>query len=633
MAELTVSIDKSFDNNYALNNYIYYQSITLSAERQVMLVSSAQPSITNPMMTECYIHFKAKNYVKLAKQIYRPNLKDNCLYINSDDRIYLDVRLTDKLSVSIIPKPPTASSILISILDNTKLREIDTITDLVNTKIKSTLIQSVVNVNTYIGFLAPFRLNINIISILNDTNQEINHGFVDESTKIIFVNMEKKSLKINLTSINFENIGVGGLEREFTDLIKSIFITRIIPTELYKKFGIKHAKGAILYGPPGTGKTLIARRIGALIGCKNIKIINGPELLNKYVGESEKNIRECFETARRNPDELHLLIFDEFDSIAGKRSGSEFNQHSDKLVGQLLTELDGVEEMNNIIVFALTNRLDIIDPAILRPGRFGIHLNINLPDTKGRYEILKIHSKDLIQNNLLEPDFDFMRIAESTDCYTGAEIESLVQKTIHDSVGSKIDFNDIVNSAKKIETISIRTEDFMMAVQGITPMFKNNHRKKSELNDRIKKSFTNSNIKLIGTIIEFIQKKTYPAVICIGGSPKSGKTSIACNIAIQTNIKNIEYVSASDMAKMNDNAKNNYLTDIFSNKDPSLIILDNIEMIVEFVSEHIFNRNILHVIKCLLNETKHHVLITTSYHEKLMNMTVLDSVCYYEPII
>ena len=134
--------------------------------------------------------------------------------------------------------------------------------------------------------------------------------------------MEKNKFEIKLISINFENIGVGGVQKEFIELVKSLFITRIIPEKLYKKLNIKHIKGAILYGAPGCGKTRLARQIGSLIGCKNIRIINGPELLNKYVGESEKNVRECFESAKNKPNELHLLIFDEFDVIATKRTGS-----------------------------------------------------------------------------------------------------------------------------------------------------------------------------------------------------------------------------------------------------------------------------------------------------------------------
>ena len=632
MTEYQVTVNKSFGNIYALENCVYYQKIG------------------NIETDKCYICFKEKNFIKLVKKICLPEMKDNYIYINIDDRNYLDVKLDDKIKVMVVAKPETASSVLISVTDNVK-KEVDTITDTMNTTIKKCLIQTVVNTNTDIGFLAKGRFNAHIVTILDSNEREINHGFIEKDTKIIFMNLEKKTLKLNITSINFEKIGIGGLEKEFTELVKSIFITRIIPNNLCKKLGIKHTKGAILYGPPGCGKSRTARQIGALIGCKNIRIINGPELLNKYVGESERNIRECFEVAKRNPEELYLLIFDEFDSIATRRSGSESSQHSDKLVGQLLTELDGVEEMNNIIVFALTNRLDIIDPAILRPGRFGVHIEIGLPDVQGRYEILKIHSKDLIENNLVEPDFDLMKIAELTDSFTGAELESLVQKTVHDCLGNKIDFNNIVESAKKIENISIGTDHFLLSLQALNPMFKNIKQKKSELLARIKKNFIESDNRIIKSIIEYIINKTYPVVVCICGRPKSGKTSIVCEIGIQINNMNnispsslpfvdesvifneIEYVSASEISKQKEAAKIDYLIELFAAKTPTLIILDNIEMIIEFVSEQIFNKNILHTIKCLLNETNHPVIITTSYYERLSRMTILDSVVHSEIIV
>ena len=409
-------------------------------------------------------------------------------------------------------------------------------------------------------------------------------------------------------------------------------MTRIIPEKIYKKLGIKHIKGAILYGPPGCGKTRIARQIGSLVGCKNIRIINGPELLNKFVGESEKNIRECFDAAKKNPDEIHLLIFDEFDAIAGRRSNVD-NGHTDKTVGQLLTMLDGVDEINNIIVFALTNRLDIIDPAILRPGRFGIHIKIGLPDQHGRYEILKIHSKQLIDNNLFKPDIDLMRIAEETDSFTGAELESLVQTTVQHVLGAQIDFNNIVESAKKIENLTIGSDDFMFSISKINPMFKNKNKLKSDFSAKIKKPFSESDFALISSTINCIKSKSYPIVACIDGPSKSGKTSIVCDIATKINIDNVEYITASNLMQMTEKYKIEYLTEIFSKTTQSLIIFDNIETIIEFVSEMIFNRNILHIIKILLNETKHHVIITTSYYDRLEQMTILDSVQHRAKIL
>ncbi|XWV25280.1 vesicle-fusion atpase [Tupanvirus deep ocean] len=609
MSKLIVKVNKSINNDYARKNVVYYKSLP-GAE------------------SECFIQFNSKKYVKLANKLNEEGMENSYVYLNNQDRIYLGTALNDPIEISIIPKPEIASSILVSIRDKTKTKELDFVTESHENTITSIFKYTVVNTNTSHAIYAPDLLYVNIVTILDKNKNEITNGFINEETEIIIINTDKKTLKFNLSSINFEKVGVGGLEKEFTELVKSIFVTRIIPEKVYKKLNIKHTKGAILYGPPGCGKTRIARQIGSLIGCVNIRIINGPELLNKYVGESEKNVRECFEAAKNKPDELHLLIFDEFDAIATRRSGSE-NNNNDKVVGQLLTMLDGVEEINNIIVFALTNRLDIIDPAILRPGRFGVHIKIDLPDAKGRHEILQIHSSELVRNNLFKPDVDLMLIAKETENFTGAELESLVQNTVQNVLGSQIDFNNIVESAKKIENITIGMNDFFDCLSKMNPMFKNKNKIKAELKNKIKKPLTDTDHILVLSLIEYIKSKSYPVVTCIDGTHKSGKTSIVCEIAMKIPIDNVEYISASSMSHMTDKFKIEYLTEIFSKSTPSLIILDNIEMIIEFVSEMVFNKNVLHIIRILLNETKHNVIITTSYYDKLSLMTVLDSVEKY----
>ncbi|XWV26542.1 vesicle-fusing ATPase [Tupanvirus soda lake] len=613
MSKFIVKVNKSINNDYAKQNMVYYKSL---------------PGVE----TECFIQFNSKKYVKLATKLDVPGMENSYVYLNNQDRMFLETALNDPVEISIIPKPDVAHSIVVSIRDKTKTKELDYITESHENTIRSILKNTVVNANTFHVIYAPDLLYINIITILDKNKKEIINGFIDEDTEIIIMNTEKKTLKFNLSSINFEKVGVGGLEKEFTELVKSIFVTRIIPEKVYKKLNIKHTKGAILYGPPGCGKTRIARQIGHLIGCKNIRIINGPELLNKYVGESERNVRECFEAAKNKSDELHLLIFDEFDAIATRRTGSE-NNNNDKVVGQLLTMLDGVEEINNIIVFALTNRLDIIDPAILRPGRFGVHIKIDLPDIKGRHEILQIHCNELIKNNLFKPDVDLMLVAKETESFTGAELESLVQNTVQNVLGSQIDFNDIIESAKKIENITIGINDFFDSLTKMNPLFKNKNRIKAELKNKLKKQLTETDKILISSVIEYIKSKPYPVIICIDGTHKSGKTSIVCDIATKIPIDNVEYISASSMVHMTDKLKIEYLMEIFSKSIESLIILDNIEMIIEFVSENIFNKNVLHIIKILLNETKHNVIITTSYYDKLSLMTVLDSVHKYVQIM
>lgn len=148
----------------------------------------------------------------------------------------------------------------------------------------------------------------------------------------------------------------------------------------------------LLYGPPGTGKTLIARQIAKALNCTEPQVVNGPQIFDKYVGGSEKKIRDLFapaetEQAEKGDDsDLHIIIFDEIDAICrqrGSSGGSGTNVH-ESVVNQLLSKLDGVDSLNNILVIGMTNRIDMIDEAMLRPGRLELHLEIGLPDEAGR---------------------------------------------------------------------------------------------------------------------------------------------------------------------------------------------------------------------------------------------------------
>lgn len=199
-------------------------------------------------------------------------------------------------------------------------------------------------------------------------------------------------------------------------------------------YGIKHVKGLLLYGPPGTGKTLIARQLAKFLNAKEPKIVNGPELFNKFVGETEANVRKLFDDAKKDWEKLgdespmHIIIFDEFDAIAKQRGTSSSGTGvGDNIVNQLLSIIDGVQTMDNFLVIGMTNRLDLIDKAVLRPGRFEVHIEVGLPDEKGRGQILKIHTKTMTKNNLLGKDVDLAKIAKILKNYTGAEIEAVVK--------------------------------------------------------------------------------------------------------------------------------------------------------------------------------------------------------------
>lgn len=234
-------------------------------------------------------------------------------------------------------------------------------------------------------------------------------------------------------SLNFKEWGVGGLGVELKSLVERALISRLMPAEAVNRYGIKHTKGILLYGPPGTGKTLIARVIANMIG-KKIKIVNGPELMGQYVGQSETNLRNIFKDAEKEwkhkgkDSDLHVIIFDEIDALFKKRGNldSGMGQVNDSLVNQILTKLDGVEEIENILIIGLTNRMDLLDGALLRKGRIGVHIKIDLPDEAGRREILEIHTQKLRENDLLDQKVDLDDWAALTTRFSGADLQALV---------------------------------------------------------------------------------------------------------------------------------------------------------------------------------------------------------------
>merc|ERR1719499_946838 len=226
------------------------------------------------------------------------------------------------------------------------------------------------------------------------------------SGKLHVLSSKVQQRSIFRPDFNFEEMGIGGLSKEFGNIFRRAFAARVFPPHVVRDLGINHVRGMLLHGPPGTGKTLIARQLAKFLKAAEPKIVNGPEILSKYVGQAEENIRTLFADAEKeykqqgDNSQLHVVIFDEIDSICKARgSKSDSTGVHDSIVNQLLSKIDGVDALNNILLIGMTNRKDLIDDALLRPGRLEVHVEISLPDEDGRVQILNIHSKGMRETN------------------------------------------------------------------------------------------------------------------------------------------------------------------------------------------------------------------------------------------
>jgi transitional endoplasmic reticulum ATPase len=239
----------------------------------------------------------------------------------------------------------------------------------------------------------------------------------EESLKVVRPSAMREVL------VETPNIGwgdIGGLEKVKQELKEAVEWPLKHP-DSFTRIGIKPPRGLLIYGLPGTGKTLLAKAVAKESEANFIQV-KGPSLLSMWVGESEKGVRKIFERARQvSPC---IIFFDEIDALAGKRGADHGNKVTERVLNQLLAEMDGIEETSDIVVVGATNRPDMLDSAILRPGRFDRILMSDAPDKKSREQILKIHTKNMPLAN----DINLNVLAEKTDGYSGADLESLVRE-------------------------------------------------------------------------------------------------------------------------------------------------------------------------------------------------------------
>jgi transitional endoplasmic reticulum ATPase len=256
---------------------------------------------------------------------------------------------------------------------------------------------------------------------------------------------------------------IGGLAEVKEELQEAIEWPLKYP-EIFAHMNTEPPKGVLLYGLPGTGKTMLAKAV-ANESEANFISIKGPEVLSKWVGESEKAIREVFRKARQAAPTI--IFFDELDSITPIRgTGYGGSQVTERVISQILTELDGLEELKDVVVIGATNRLDIVDPALLRPGRFDKLLNVPVPDLDARKDILKIH----LEKKPLAEDVKIDQLAEKTEGYTGADLAALANTTSMLVIKEHITKSKTLEKAKeKLKDLKIAMKDFEKTLEKMKP--------------------------------------------------------------------------------------------------------------------------------------------------------------------
>lgn len=649
------------NNDYAFKNRIYLSENVYYQLQQEGGISSSES-----------MDVKVKHYIVKAEPLDYPELDDDHFGISGPHREMLNISKMDEVYIE-----PT------SVKKNRLLSHVDMQVDVLHvsskkadqvTEMKESYIEKLLRENTkdlvfnkYQIFLLKdkdfmLKCTVNKLQLVptDPSKKKSGHyGFVEEGTEMAFkpslqaskmlkIKSDKmKEKEIFKKNFNFQEMGIGGLDKEFEEIFRRAFNSRRYPQMVLDKYGIKHVKGMLLYGPPGTGKTLIARQIAQALECDEPKIINGPEIFDKYVGGSEEKMREIFKEAeddlKQNGDEskLHIIIFDEIDAVCRPRgSVSSGTGVHESVVNQFLAKLDGVEALDNILVIGMTNRKDMIDEAVLRPGRLEIHKEIGLPDFKGRLQIFEIHTRSTRDNGLLADDVDFDYLSDCTKNYTGAEIMSVCRNAVQYTLFRDIDVKNIGKlDLKDIMNRKVTMEDFKLSLEEIKPQFGIDH---SGFENRLSAGFIPYGDKFnvlyedLKALVDNLKESDTTSLmsVLLSGDRGAGKTAVAAKVAIDSGFPFVKMITPEDFVGYSESGKLAKIAKIFDDayKSPlSLIVLDDIERLIEFI--HIGPRFSNHLLQALLvlikkkpphKDRKLFILGTTSIKTILEELDIVD---------
>lgn len=406
-----------------------------------------------------------------------------------------------------------------------------------------------------------------------------------------------KTLPADLTQF-----GIGGLQDMKEQLIHDIILPRIDPS--YKQYGTPAQSGVLLYGPPGTGKTLTARSLGSIFDYLRVSVtirtVNGPELLTKWVGETERKLRELF-TPLPNEEAILIIIFDEIDAIGATRGSSNSGSGNarDSVLTQLLTMMDGVDSEGNrksdrILVIGMTNRRDILDPALTRPGRFDISCHIGLPDEVGRRQILNIHTESLRKNGLLG-DVDLDMLAKCTENYSGSDLKDLVQRATQYANERNYNVKGATFELKeeaKLHPEIVSEKDFQRSLRTSFTQAK----LLEALEPYRRSKYIPFNETLENFIEDFLASYTQaeketgylPSCWFIDGNSRTGKTALAVHVAIASRCPALFMLTPMDVIASDAGErirKLEHLSEQAQESDHAIIILDGLDEILGNLGE------------------------------------------------